>query len=63
VWKAQLLKSATAETIYTIWNYRNDVCFGNKVYNTNIDEDIINTIGYRGWRSPNLREHIAQLLI
>jgi hypothetical protein len=62
-WKAQLLKSAAAETIYTLWNYMNDVCFGNKIYNTHIDEDIINTIVYRCWRSPKLREHIAQLLI
>ncbi|CAJ2661953.1 unnamed protein product [Trifolium pratense] len=62
-WKAQLLKSAAAETVYTLWKYRNDVCFGNQVYNTNIDEDIINTIVYRGWRSPKLREHIAHLLI
>ncbi|XP_045809963.1 uncharacterized protein LOC123904333 [Trifolium pratense] len=62
-WKAQLLKSAAAETVYTLWKYRNDVCFGNQVYNTNIDEDIINTIVYRGWRSPKIREHIAHLLI
>ncbi|MCI25261.1 hypothetical protein A2U01_0046451, partial [Trifolium medium] len=29
-WKAQLLKSAAAETVYALWKYRNDVCFGNK---------------------------------
>ncbi|CAJ2669420.1 unnamed protein product [Trifolium pratense] len=62
-WKAQLLKSAAAETIYALWKYRNDVCFGNKVYNTNIDEDIINTIVYRGWRIAKFRKHIAHLLI
>jgi hypothetical protein len=62
-WKAQLLKSAAAETIYTFWNYRNDVCFGTRIYNTKIDIEIINTIVYRGWRSPKLREHIAHLLI
>ncbi|XP_045815732.1 uncharacterized protein LOC123909010 [Trifolium pratense] len=62
-WKAQLVKSAAAETIYALWKYRNDVCFGNKVYNTNIDDDIINTIVYRGWRNAKLREHIAHLLI
>ncbi|PNX85548.1 hypothetical protein L195_g041618 [Trifolium pratense] len=47
-WKAQLLKSAAAETVYTLWNYRNDVCFDNKVYGKKIDEEIINTIVYRG---------------
>jgi hypothetical protein len=62
-WKARLLKSAAAETIYTLWNYRNDVCFGNKIYNTKIDIEIINTIVYRGWRCHKLREHIAHLLI
>jgi hypothetical protein len=48
-WKARLLKSAAAaEAIYTIWKYRNDVCFGDQVHNTNIEDDIINTIVYRG---------------
>jgi hypothetical protein len=61
-WRAQLLKSVAAETIYTLWNYRNDFCFGNRVHNTNIEETIINTIVYRGWTHPKLRGHIAQLL-
>jgi hypothetical protein len=43
-WKTLLLKSVVVETIYTLWKYRNDVCFGNRVHNTNIEEDIINTI-------------------
>jgi hypothetical protein len=61
-WRAQLLKSVAAETIYTLWNYMNDFCFGNRVHNTNIEETIINTIVYRGWLHPKLRGHIAQLL-
>jgi hypothetical protein len=61
-WQAQLLKGAAAETIYTLWNYRNEFCFGNRVHNTNIEEHIINTIVYRGWMYPKLRGHLAQLL-
>jgi hypothetical protein len=47
-WKAQLLKVAAAETIYMLWKYRNDICFDNQVHNTKIEENIINTIVYRG---------------
>jgi hypothetical protein len=54
-WKAQLLKSAAAEAVYTLWKYRNDVCFGADVHNTNIEDDIINTIVYRGWMYPKLK--------
>jgi hypothetical protein len=61
-WKAQLLKGAATETIYTLWNYRNEFCFGDRVHNTKIEEQIINTIVYRGWMYPKLRGHIAQLL-
>jgi hypothetical protein len=34
-----------------------------RLYDTKIGENIINTIVYRGWRSPKLREHITHLLI
>jgi hypothetical protein len=57
-WKAHLLKSVAAEAIYTIWKYRNDVCFDNRVHNTNIDEDIVNTIVYRGWMIAKLIAHL-----
>jgi hypothetical protein len=62
-WKALLLKCAAAETIYALWKYRNDVCFGNGVNNTKIEDDIVNTIVYRGWMNTKLRKHIAHLLI
>jgi hypothetical protein len=62
-WKAQLLKVAAAETIYMLWKYRNDICFDNQVHNTKIEEDIINTIVYRGWCYPKLRKHVALMLI
>ncbi|KAK2388094.1 hypothetical protein QL285_061811 [Trifolium repens] len=62
-WKAQLLKAAAAETIYMLWKYRNDICFDNQVHNTKIEEDIINTIVYRGWCYPKLRKHVALMLI
>lgn len=62
-WKVQLLKSAAAETVHAIWKYRNDVYFRKTVSNTNIAEDIINTIVYRGWSSPKIREHITHLML
>jgi hypothetical protein len=62
-WRAKLLKSAAAEAVYTFWNYRNDICFGNRVHNTNIDEVIVNTIVYRGWMVAKLRGPLAQLML
>jgi hypothetical protein len=62
-WKAQLLKSAAAEAVYTLWNYRNDTCFGNRTHNTNIDEVIVNTIVYRGWMIAKLRKPLAHLML
>jgi hypothetical protein len=62
-WKAQLLKSAAAEAVYTLWNYRNDTCFGNRTHNTNIDEVIVNTIVYRGWMIVKLRKPLAHLML
>ncbi|KAK2423649.1 hypothetical protein QL285_034091 [Trifolium repens] len=62
-WKTQLLKSDVAEAVYNIWKYRNDVCFGNQVHNTNIEDDIINTIVYRGWMYPKLRGPLTHLLL
>jgi hypothetical protein len=61
-WRAQLLKAA-AKTIYMLWKYKNDTCFDNQIHNRNIDEDIINTIVYRGWGLTKLRKHIAFILI
>jgi hypothetical protein len=62
-WKAQLLKSAAAEAIYNIWKYRNDICFGNQIHNTNIEDGIINIIVYRGWMYPKLRGPLSSVTL
>jgi hypothetical protein len=30
-WRAQILKSVAAETVYAFWKYRNDTCFGKTI--------------------------------
>ncbi|XP_058741022.1 uncharacterized protein LOC131613364 [Vicia villosa] len=61
-WRASILKLAAAETIYSVWKYRNDICFGNAVDKAKIVDNIIDIIVYRGWYSKNLRPHIAKLM-
>ncbi|XP_058740999.1 uncharacterized protein LOC131613336 [Vicia villosa] len=65
-WRYKILKIAVAETIYDVWQYRNEVIFGKYTHrNTSIDigERIIEKVMYRGWYSPNLRKHIATLML
>jgi hypothetical protein len=62
-WRADLMRLALAETVYAVWHLRNDICYGNNVNNSDIEENIINMIVYRGWTSPKLRPHIANLLL
>ncbi|XP_058747226.1 uncharacterized protein LOC131620243 [Vicia villosa] len=62
-WRADLTCMALAETVYAVWRFRNDKCFGHIVQSKDIEGDIINGIVYRGWTSPKLRPHIANLLI
>ncbi|XP_058768778.1 uncharacterized protein LOC131642556 [Vicia villosa] len=65
-WRFRILKIAIAETIYGVWQYRNDVIFrGNTHRNTSIDigDRIIEKLMYRGWYSPKLKKHIATLML
>lgn len=62
-WRARLLKLAFAETIYEVWRYRNDTCFGASVSSIHIGPKIIETIVNRAWLKPALRTHIGRLLI
>lgn len=39
-WRASLLKLVITQTTYGIWEYRNDICFGNNV-NTKKKQEII----------------------
>ncbi|XP_058746135.1 uncharacterized protein LOC131619009 [Vicia villosa] len=62
-WKADLIRLALAETVYEVWQYQNERCFGHSVNNSDVEGKIINGIVYRGWTSPKLRPHIANLLM
>ncbi|XP_058767868.1 uncharacterized protein LOC131641583 [Vicia villosa] len=62
-WKADLIRLALAETVYEVWQYRNERCFGHSVNNSDVEGKIINGIVYRGWTSPKLKPHIANLLM
>lgn len=46
-----------------IWNYMNGVVFGNHLGNTNIVDNIKDSVVYRGWIIRKLRTKIAQLLM
>ena len=45
-WKAALLRLAVTETIYDLWNYRNEHCFGKPKDIDTIRNNIINMITY-----------------
>ena len=62
-WKAALLRLAVTETIYGLWNYRNEHCFGKPKDIDTIQNNIINTITYRGWYSNKIRARIAELML
>ncbi|XP_058726141.1 uncharacterized protein LOC131597461 [Vicia villosa] len=54
-WRFKVLKIALAETIYGVWQYRNDIIFrGNTYRSTSIEigDRIIEKVIYRGWYSP-----------
>ncbi|XP_058722516.1 uncharacterized protein LOC131594390 [Vicia villosa] len=62
----KILKVAVAETVYGIWQYRNEVIFGKYTHrNTSIDigERIIEKVMYRGWYSTKLRKHVVTLML
>lgn len=54
---------AFAETVYSIWKYRNDECFGNNVDNTMIGEKIIDILVYEGCRTTKLKSHITKVMM
>lgn len=47
--KATIMKLAAAKTIYEVWKYGNDICYGNNVDNNRIVDTIIDKIVHRGW--------------
>ncbi|XP_058752433.1 uncharacterized protein LOC131625603 [Vicia villosa] len=61
--KAAVLKMAITETIYEIWNMRNNKSFGKNVGNTKIGQKIIDTLIYRGWNNKKVRKYIAILMM
>lgn len=62
-WRDSIINLAATKTIYGIRRYRNDRCFGISVDNTEIVENIIDMIVYRGWYNERLRSHIAKLMM
>lgn len=62
-WKAALLRLAVTETIYGLWNYRNEHCFGKPKDIDTIRNNIINMITYRDWYSNKIRARIAELML
>ncbi|CAL5198754.1 unnamed protein product [Lathyrus oleraceus] len=61
--RAKILKLATTESIYEIWRYMNDKCFGNNVFAQKTYDTIIDTIVYRGWKNKKLRPYVAKLML
>ncbi|XP_058784638.1 uncharacterized protein LOC131659464 [Vicia villosa] len=64
-WRFMVLKIALAETIYGVWQYRNDIIFRENTYRSTsieIGDRIIEKVMYRGWYLPKLRKHIATLM-
>lgn len=57
------MKIAISETIYEIWQFRNDICFDRNIDNTNIVSKIIDNIVYRGWMQPKLKGYIANMML
>ncbi|CAL5212162.1 unnamed protein product [Lathyrus oleraceus] len=60
--RAKILKLATTESIYELWRYRNDKCFGNNVNAKKTYDTIIGTIVYRGWENKKLRPYVVKLM-
>lgn len=58
-----LLKLVATESNYKIWQYRNDISFGNDVHDNKIEDRIIDMIVYIGWNNRKLRAHLARLML
>lgn len=61
--RATVLKMAIAETIYEIWNIRNNKIFGQAIDINTVGKKIINTLVYRGWNNKRLRKYIDILML
>lgn len=61
--KAATLKMGITETIYEIWNLRNNRSFGKEIDTTHIGKKIKDIIIYRGWNNVKLRKYIAILML
>ncbi|CAK8569485.1 unnamed protein product [Lathyrus sativus] len=61
--RATLMRMVAAEMIYCIWNYINDIVFGNSVDNTSIITKIIDSVVYRSWQNRKLRSHLVKFMM
>ena len=62
-WRFNLLKLVVTETIYVLWGYRNDKCFGSFRMQKNIVDQILNIIIFRAWNCKRLKLHIVKLMM
>ncbi|CAK8535015.1 unnamed protein product [Lathyrus sativus] len=62
-WKVDVLKMLVAETIHSIWGYRNSIIFGNTVDNTTMDTNVIDNVIYRGWQNLKIRKHLVSFMM
>ncbi|CAK8562474.1 unnamed protein product [Lathyrus sativus] len=61
--RAAVIKMAVSETIYEIWNARNNNILGKKTEINTIGQKISDTLVYRGWNTKKLKKYIATLMI
>ncbi|CAK8574064.1 unnamed protein product [Lathyrus sativus] len=61
--RVAVIKMAISETIYEIWQARNNSIFGEKPEITIIGRKVIETLVYRGWNTKKLRKYIVILML
>lgn len=61
--KAKIIKCAFTEAVYETWMFRNNKCFGLDTTSSNVGTRITDTIVYRCWLNPKLRNHLGRLMI
>lgn len=60
--KVRVLQLAFSETIYDVWKFRNDVCFGHNVSIDAVRQQIVDAIVYITWMVPNFKVHGGRLM-
>ena len=61
--KAKIIKCAFTEAVYETWMFRNNKCFGLDTTSSNVGTRITDTIVYRCWLNPKLRNQLGRLML